>query len=268
VFRTGLLTDPAAGDLGWSKVPLGRLHDVAARERLAAAGVDVRTGTRVWTVARSAGGWRVGGVHRGHTADLRVDRVVCAVPPTAAARLLPSDLVAPQWSALGSSPIVNVHVVYDRRVLPTPLAAGVDTPVQWMFDRTAAAGLHRWPARAHNATSSQYVAVSVSAADDLIGLPTARIRDRLLPALAALLPAARRAAVLDFFVTREPHATFRPAPGTAALRPAAATAAPGLFLAGAWTDTGWPATMEGAVRSGATAALLAGAGVGQAGVAA
>jgi uncharacterized protein with NAD-binding domain and iron-sulfur cluster len=64
--------------------------------------------------------------------------------------------------------------------------------------------------------------------------------------------------VHDFFVTRERHATFRPAPGTAALRPSAVTATEGLFLAGAWTATGWPATMEGAVRSGtaAAAALL------------
>jgi len=234
-------------------VPLGRLHDGAARRALAAAGVDLHTATRVRTVARAAGGWRVAGAHRGHDVEIRADRVVCAVPPAAAARLLPPDLVAPQWAALGSSPIVNVHVVYDRRVLPTPLAAGVDTPVQWMFDRTAASGLHR-----SGPAGAQYLAVSLSAADDLIGLPTARIRARLLPALAALLPPARQATVLDFFVTREPHATFRPAPGSAALRPPAATAAPGLFLAGAWTDTGWPATMEGAVRSGETAAQLAG----------
>jgi hydroxysqualene dehydroxylase len=209
----------------------------------------------VRTVARTAGGWRVAVVHEGRPTDVRADRVVCAVPPAAAARLLPAELVEPRWSGLGSSPIVNVHVVYDRRVLDTPLAAGVDTPVQWVFDRTVASGLSR-----RGAAGCQYLAVSISAADDLIGRPTAHIRDRLLPALAALLPAARRAEVLDFFVTREPHATFRPAPGTAALRPSARTEAPGLFLAGAWTDTGWPATMEGAVRSGETAGVLASGG--------
>jgi uncharacterized protein with NAD-binding domain and iron-sulfur cluster len=85
-------------------------------------------------------------------------------------------------------------------------------------------------------------------------MPTAALREQFLPELASLLPRMRDAEVHEFFVTRERHATFRPAPGTAALRPPAVTAADGLFLAGAWTATGWPATMEGAVRSGTTAA--------------
>src|SRR5581483_11561692 len=104
------------------------------------------------------------------------------------------------------------------------------------------------------------VAVSLSAAAEFIDLPTAELRELLIPALAALLPAAGGAVVEDFFVTREREATFAPAPGVRANRPPAATALPGLVLAGAHTDTGWPATMEGAVRSGeaAIAALLAG----------
>jgi uncharacterized protein with NAD-binding domain and iron-sulfur cluster len=80
------------------------------------------------------------------------------------------------------------------------------------------------------------------------------LRSRYVAALAALLPAARGANVEQFFVTREHAATFRAAPGARALRPGPRTGHPALFLAGAWTDTGWPATMEGAVRSGATAA--------------
>jgi uncharacterized protein with NAD-binding domain and iron-sulfur cluster len=80
------------------------------------------------------------------------------------------------------------------------------------------------------------------------------LRERLLPEFTGLLPEARGAQVLDFFVTRERHATFRPGPGTASLRPGAETSARGLYLAGAWTATGWPATMEGAARSGAAAA--------------
>src|SRR6185312_3078886 len=94
---------------------------------------------------------------------------------------------------------------------------------------------------------AQYLAVSLSAADAVLGQPTAAVRAAMLPALAALLPAARSAQVLDFFVTREPDATFRAGPGTARLRPPARTPLPGLFLAGAWTATGWPATMESAV---------------------
>jgi uncharacterized protein with NAD-binding domain and iron-sulfur cluster len=95
-----------------------------------------------------------------------------------------------------------------------------------------------------------------------IGRPVADLREIYLPALRRLLPAAREAQVLDFAVTHSPRATFRVAPGSRRLRPGAVTALPGLYLAGAWTDTGWPATMEGAVRSGLTAAAAALAGFG------
>jgi uncharacterized protein with NAD-binding domain and iron-sulfur cluster len=121
----------------------------------------------------------------------------------------------------------------------------VDSALQWVFDRTLQGGL---------AGDEQYLAVSLSAADALIDVSVSDIRQRVLPALRQLLPAAADARVKEFFVTRERHATFRPAPGSGRFRPGARTALPGLHLAGAWTDTGWPATMEGAVRSGEAAA--------------
>jgi hydroxysqualene dehydroxylase len=247
VFQVGMLTDCAAADIGWSLVPLQRLHGDAGQESLVKAGAEVRTGAKVRAVSTVDGGWRVAG----RDGAVEVDQVVLAVPPAAAEQLLPPGALAlpAGWSArLGTSPIVNVHVVYDRRVLDEPFLAGVDTPVQWLFDRTAQSGL----------ADGQYVAVSLSAADGIVDIPTADIRELIVPALARLLPESGRAQIRDFFVTRERHATFRPAPGTASLRPAARTALPGLFLAGAWTATGWPATMEGAVRSGdaAAAALL------------
>jgi squalene-associated FAD-dependent desaturase len=248
VFQLGLLTDNAAGDIGWARVPLGRLHHDAALRAL--RGATVRTSTKVRALAPDGGHWRI----TTQEEDLVVDHVICAVPPAAAQRLLPAGALdlPPGWAAgLGRSPIVNVHVVYDRPVLDTPFAAVLDSPVQWVFDRTGPSGVHR----VHPAPA-QYLAVSLSAADDVIGEPVATIRARMLPALAALWPAARDARVLEFFVTREPDATFRPAPGTAALRPPARTTMPGLTVAGAWTDTGWPATMEGAVRSGEAAADL------------
>jgi hydroxysqualene dehydroxylase len=88
----------------------------------------------------------------------------------------------------------------------------------------------------------------------MVDVPAARLRETFLPALAELLPAARTARVTDFFVTRERRATFRQVSGCERLRPPAATALSGLTVAGAWTDTGWPDTMEGAVRSGLNAA--------------
>ena len=91
----------------------------------------------------------------------------------------------------------------------------------------------------------------------------AELRARYLPELEKLLPAARGAKILDFFVTRERTATFAPTPGVGRLRPPARTRADGLYLAGAWTATGWPATMEGAVRSGFSAAGAALAALGR-----
>ncbi len=243
VFRIGLLTHAAAADIGWSRIPLRQLHGDAGRSALTAAGAAV-THEKVTDVRRGAGGWSV---HSGGN-EYAADAVVSAVPPAAAQALLPGDAfdLPANWAeALGSSPIVNIHVIFDRPVMREPLRAGIGTVVQWVFDRTTASGL---------GTGAQYLAVSVSAADEFIDRPVADLRREFLPALEHMLPAACDARVLDFFVTRERHATFRPAPGTARLRPPAATALPGLALAGAWTATGWPATMEGAVRSGESAA--------------
>ena len=204
---------------------------------------------------------------------IEADGVVLAVPSAVAARLAPVGTVSmgavstgtvgeptamgnghgplgqpgpEQWQELATSPIVNVHVIYDRRVTRLPFAAAVDSPVQWVFDRTGSSGLR----------SGQYLAVSLSAADGYVDVPASALRERFLPAMADLFPAARDARVTDFFVTRERRATLRQVPGCERLRPGAATALPGLVLAGAWTDTGWPDTMEGAVRSGLNAARV------------
>ncbi|HYY80611.1 MAG TPA: hydroxysqualene dehydroxylase HpnE [Actinomycetes bacterium] len=242
VFRTGLLDARDAADLGWPLVPLARLHGEPAGRALAAAGVQVRLAEPVAAVEADADGLWLRAAGR----RLAAAAVVLAVPHGQAARLLPAAAL-PQpgrLTRLGDSPIVDVHVVYERPVTDLAFAAGLGTPVPWVFDRTAASGLER----------GQYLVVSVSAADAEADRPTAQLRARYLPALAELFPAARGTRVVDCFVTRERAATFRQAPGTAALRPPARTGVPGLVLAGAWTATGWPATMEGAVRSGLAAA--------------
>src|SRR5262249_59195292 len=108
-----------------------------------------------------------------------------------------------QWRRLGTSPIVNVHVIYDRPVTRLPFAAAVNSPVQWVFDRTGPSGLR----------AGQYLAVSLSAADGYVDVPAARLREQFVPAMAELFPAARGAGVTDFFVTRERRATLRQVPG-------------------------------------------------------
>jgi squalene synthase HpnD len=247
VVKMALLGARDAADIGVPAVPLGELHGTAAAGVLQQLGAEVRLATTAVAIdPRPGGGLTVrfaAGADRAES-SLAAEGVVVAVPPGPAARLMPAAAGGAPWAGLGSSPIVNVHVIYDRRVTRLPFAAGVDSPVQWVFDKTGPAGLE----------TGQYLAVSLSAADDYIDVPAARLREQFVPAIEELLPAAREARITDFFVTRERQATFRQAPGCGQLRPPAATSLPGLVLAGAWTDTGWPDTMEGAVRSGLNAA--------------
>ncbi|MFD7401502.1 hydroxysqualene dehydroxylase HpnE [Streptomyces sp. NPDC059866] len=246
VFKTGLLSDPGAADIGWARVPLGELHDRLARKALDSAGVRTELRSRVTSISRNSqyenGRWTV----QVPGEAIEADAVVLAVPQRETYDLLPDGaLDAPdQLLRIGTAPILNIHVVYDRKVLARPFLTALGTPVQWVFDRTEASGLEQ----------GQYLALSQSVAQDEIDAPVAELRERYLPELERLLPRARGAEVRDFFVTRERTATFAPAPGVGRLRPGARTKAPGLYLAGAWTATGWPATMESAVRSGIGAA--------------
>jgi hydroxysqualene dehydroxylase len=241
VFRTGLLDRNDAGDLGIPQAPLGALHGDAALRVLGEAGAEVRLRERVTGVRPAGTGYDVATT----TGELDADAVVLAVPHDRAAQLVPPEAAdARQWDGLGASPIVNVHVRYTRRVTDLDFFAAVDSPLQWVFDRTATSGLEH----------GQYLAVSLSAADAYVSRPARDVAAEIVDALAALLPDATPDTVERVYVTREPRATFRPAPGTAALRPPQRTRLPGLALAGAWTDTGLPDTMEGAVRSGYRAA--------------
>ncbi|MBF6043774.1 FAD-dependent oxidoreductase [Streptomyces sp. NRRL B-1677] len=255
VFKTALLTEPGAADIGWAHVPLGELHDTRARAALDKAGVRTLLRTRATGIARAAdGSWQVGAETGPGTAEqLTAETVVLAVPQRETHGLLPDGALDEPGRLLeiGTAPILNLHVVYDRKVLRQPFFAALGSPVQWVFDRTESSGLAE---KGGHWEGCQYLAVSQSAAQDDIERPVAELRARYLPELERLLPAARGAGVRDFFVTRERTATFAPTPGVGRLRPTARTNTPGLYLAGAWTATGWPATMEGAVRSGVHAA--------------
>nr|WP_137992220.1 hydroxysqualene dehydroxylase HpnE [Streptomyces vilmorinianum] len=244
VFKTGLLSEPGAADIGWAHVPLGELHDTRARKVLDSLGVRTELRTKAERISRTADGrWTV--EVPGET--IEADAVVLAVPQRETRELLPDGALddPDRLLDIGTAPILNLHVVYDRKVLRQPFFTALGSPVQWVFDRTESSGLQG---------GGQYLAVSQSAAQDEIDTPVAALRERYLPELERLLPAARGAGIRDFFVTRERTATFAPTPGVGRLRPGARTHAPGLYLAGAWTATGWPATMEGAVRSGFSAA--------------
>ncbi len=242
VFQTGLLSDAGAADIGFHVAPLSDIIGRPALRALGDAGVRVRLQRRAQAIRQRAGGFDI------ELPDevIDADAVIVAVPHRRAAELLPAGAaeVAARLRALGSSPIVNLHVVYDRPVCPLAFAAGVGTPVQYVFDRSQSVGL----------AAGRYLAVSLSGAEREMGMSPEALRNFYLPALADLFPDAHGALVERFIVTREHAATFRAGPGSGALRPAAQTPVPGLLLAGSFTATGWPATLEGAVRSGHVAA--------------
>jgi squalene-associated FAD-dependent desaturase len=192
VFQTGLLDQASAGDIGWAKVPLGRVHAEPAERLLHAAGARIHLRSPVDRIECPASGRPAVWV-RGER--LEADAVVLATPHRAAARLLPdvAGIDPEELLRLGCAPIVNLHVVFDRRVLPHPFVAGLDTPLEWIFDRSEAAGL----------ADGQYLVVSLSAAERYLGLSRAELRRIFLPAFERLLPAARGARVEQFFVTCE-----------------------------------------------------------------
>jgi squalene-associated FAD-dependent desaturase len=243
VFQTGLVESVDGADIGYARVPLSSLHAEPARRFLEQAGAEVRLRTRVQRVQlRPDGGvcvWQDG-------ARIDADAVIVATTHRAVADILPSaaGLEAATLQALGNSPIVNLHMVFDRRVMAMPMLAVLGMHLQWIFDRTDSAALPQ----------GQYLTVSLSAADAYLDMSQEALRNLFLPEMQALFPAARGARLELFFATREPHATFRQGPGSRRLRPGCETAAPGVFVAGSWTDTGWPDTMESAVRSGMAAA--------------
>jgi uncharacterized protein with NAD-binding domain and iron-sulfur cluster len=283
VFKRGLLERADAGDIGFHRRPQSEIVGEPAARALLAVGVDVRLGWRAErvvaasaervspeSVPASANGrfevWRsgrtgneeelvagVGGSDEsspnasGDDERIGADAVIVALPRTRAAALIePLDpSAAARALKLRDTPIVNLHVVYDRTVCQFPFVGGVESPVQYVFDRSHAGGVGE---------GMQYLAVSLSGADEEMGMSVEELRERYVPALAELFPHARAARVERFMVTREHAATLRAEPGAGALRPGPSTAVPGLALAGAWTDTGWPATLESAVLSGHAAA--------------
>lgn len=254
VLRTGLLDSNDAGDIGFHSHPLSEIIGRPALRVLRDSGVEVRLSWRAERIVREDSGFQV----HSNGFVLEADAVIVAVPHTRAATLL-EDVLGPgarSYAELGGSPIVNVHVVYDRKVCDLEFAAGVGTPVQYVFDRSAGVGL---------SDGSQYLAVSLSAADEEMSMSSDELRERYVAALGAIFPRSLDAEVLMFAVSREHSATFAALPGVDALRPKSQTSIGGLALAGAWTDTGWPATLEGAVRSGHAAADAALASLGVAG---
>jgi squalene-associated FAD-dependent desaturase len=221
--QTALLAGPEASRLLLPVEPLGEMHGAAAGRALAEAGGTVRIGERVDSLDH-----------------LDADTVVIATGPRDCARLL-GDPPPP----LDDSPIVSVHLLFDQPLLPHRLAALLASPAHWVFDRGRLTG--------NPPGVGQYLTVVSSGAAELLELRGRELVDRIAAALTGRLGPSE---LLWSRVSREPQATFAPRPGTNRLRRGAATSRPNVVVAGAWTESEWPATMEAAVRSGERAAAL------------
>jgi squalene-associated FAD-dependent desaturase len=189
--------------------------------------------------------------------EAAADAHVIAVPHTTFAELLPenvkrSDAAFSNLSNLKVSPITGVHLWFDRVVMAEPFLTLLDTTTQWIFNKTALYGSANGAGA--GASGGQYLQLVISASYDLLQKTRQEIIDLCLKEVRQALPAAREAQLVKATVIKEAAATFSPEPGCDRWRPKQETSVRGLFLAGDWTDTGWPATMEGAVRSGYLAA--------------
>jgi squalene-associated FAD-dependent desaturase len=230
--QTALLADRRASDLILPVAPLGEMHGEAAGRALTERGATVRTNARVVSVEDDAAvlvdGERVPG-----------DTFIVALPPTESALLLCE--AAP---ALEDSPIVSVHLLVDRRILDFELAALLGTDAHWVFDRGRLTG--------HEPERGQYLTVVSSGVPELLAVRGKELVELIAEEVTGRLGPAQ---LLWSRVSREPAATFAGRPWTAAVRPGPRTSRPNVARAGAWTATGWPATMESAVLSGIAAAF-------------
>jgi len=238
VFQEGFLAHRDAAMVGVSKVPLLELYD-RAEGVIAAAGGEMRLGESVQTVRE-----REVVTTDGQT--LSADRVILSVPPERAVRMVDAEIAAKdnRFARLGEithSPILGVHMTFDRPVVPMHSAVLVERPTQWVFRKDA---------------EGRKIHAVISAADEWVPLTEQQITERVMSDLRACFPQAADAKVVASRPVKEKLATFAPTPEVEAIRPATVGESR-LILSGDYVQTGWPATMEGAARSGMMAAAAA-----------
>jgi len=251
VFQEALLKGRHNGDIGYATSGLSRSLGDAACEYMMKRGGRLLLGRGISELVIQHR--RVLGVRLEGGETLQASWYISALPFDVLRALLPPDVAQEPFFArlekLSSSPIVDLHVWYDRTVMDEEFVAFVGSPLQWVFNKTRMQG--------EDGGQGQYLAVPLSSANEYIGKTEEELKKLFLPELARAFPRARQARVTRFLVTREKRATLRCLPGSHRLRPSTKTPVVKLLLAGEWTDTGWPSTMEGAVRSGNMAAEVA-----------
>jgi squalene-associated FAD-dependent desaturase len=246
VFWKAFLSNRIGFAVGIPAVPLEALYDAAA-DRIRNVHGDVRTRCGVAELCVSKGS--IDGVRLEDGSLLSADYYVLAVPFDRLLKIIPLEMRDSELFAnlrkLSVSPITSVHLWFDRHVMTEPFLTSVDQTIQWVFNRNKLASTRG---------TGQYLQVVISASHALAQHSQQDIINLCRKEVADLIPATREAKTTRAVVVRENAATFSPVPGSDRWRPTERTPIKNLLLAGDWTRTGWPATMEGAVRSGYRAA--------------
>ena len=261
VFQDGFLCAPDAHHMGLSRVPLVRLYD-RAHDALHAASGEVLLSTSAEALVTDAHGQEVRALRLADGTEIEADAFVSAVPADRLHKLCPEALLRrdPRLHRLTEfepSPILGVHLWFEvgggaQPPMTLPHIALTHSPLHWVFNK----GLHDAPHSSPGSPASrrQHLHGVISAAYDLAPLPAPAIIDLVLRELRAVQPAFKNLEPVHAQVIKEKRATFSCRPGIDELRPTARGPVGNLYLAGDWCASGWPATMEGAVRSGLLAA--------------
>jgi squalene-associated FAD-dependent desaturase len=261
VFWKAFLGSRAGYRVGIPLVPLADLYD-GCREAIVRKGGEVRMRASVRDIRVNQN--QFAGAVLADGTLLTADACVCSVPQNEVLELLPAEFTGPGTALEGvrqikTSPITGVHLWYDRQVMSEPFLTLLDHTTQWVFNKSE---LSARDGETGKKGGSQYLQLVISASYDLVPKSRQEIIDLCVRELADVLPATRDAKLVKATVVKEVNATFSPAVGVDRYRPGQQSAVKNLILAGDWTRTGWPSTMEGAVRSGylGAEAVLAGFG--------
>ena len=252
VVRESFLKSPAAGRMGIPTVPLTDLYSTAGDYIRARGGeVQLRAGVESF---RSEG-FDVFVTVNGE--EKRFDYLLLALPFDALGRILPNTAsAAPLAGALeqfSTSPITGIHLWFDRQISDLDHAVLLDRTIQWMFHKSRLIAARNQDAP-ENRNGGSYIELVVSCSRSLVEKSKTEIVELAMKEAQEFFPGSPDAVLLKSTVIKEVHATYSPRPGIEQYRPKPETAWPRVFLGGDWTATGWPATMEGAVRSGYLAA--------------
>ena len=247
------MKSPAARHMGVPTVPLTDLYNAAGDYVRARGGLlHFRRPVEGFAAEASQIQVRLGAQEQGQAFDY----LILALPFEALDRVLPdapeSLPLRNQLAQFETSPITGVHLWFDREISELDHAVLLDRTIQWMFHKSRLQPMRTQPGE--TAPAGSYIELVISSSKTLIEKSRAEIIDLAVREVREFFPAAREANLVKATVIKEVNATYSPRPGIDAYRPTPATAWPRVFLAGDWTATGWPATMESAVRSGYLAA--------------